>query len=296
MRPHIENITHERNFNWRVREFACLIPKDEYMCAWHYHSEFELVLYRDQNNIFDGNYFAGDYVGSVLHNTMLLYGPGLPHMFTGKIARSEEKHHQSIILWFTRDWIEQLQKTTPELKILSTLLRRSSKGLLFSSQCAEKVFQLLSNSDRLPAHHQLLRVLEVLTLLADDALAEELSSSSYAFNQSADEDEQHKRVEAARRYIESNYQNQIKICDLCKTLHMSESSAYRLFEKHFCESFSEHLKSYRIGKACELLVNTQIPVALVAEQAGFNNLSNFNRQFRTLKGITPSVFRSQFNR
>nr|WP_087021213.1 helix-turn-helix domain-containing protein [Thaumasiovibrio subtropicus] len=65
---------------------------------------------------------------------------------------------------------------------------------------------------------------------------------------------------------------------------------------YFCESFSEHLKGFRIGKASELLVNSQVPVSLVAEQVGFNNLSNFNRQFKTVKGMTPSHFRAQFNR
>ncbi|MEF1173788.1 AraC family transcriptional regulator, partial [Vibrio sinaloensis] len=95
-------------------------------------------------------------------------------------------------------------------------------------------------------------------------------------------------------YIEENYAKAIRISDLSKSLHMSESSAYRLFEKHYGVSFSDHIKQFRIGKACELLASTSLPIALVAENTGFQNLSNFNRQFKTVKEMTPTQFRNQF--
>lgn len=141
-----------------------------------------------------------------------------------------------------------------------------------------------------------MHLLEALSVLADDNAASEMSSNGYAIGASIQDDEQHKRVESARRFIENHFHRSIKIHDVCQALHMSESSAYRLFERHFNESFSEHLKSFRIGKACELLVNSQAPIALVAEQSGFTNLSNFNRQFKSVKGMTPRDFRVQFNR
>lgn len=59
-------------------------------------------------------------------------------------------------------------------------------------------------------------------------------------------------------------------------------------------SFSEHLKQFRIGKACELLASSSLPIALVAEKTGFSNLSNFNRQFKAIKAMTPKMFRNQF--
>ncbi|POB71924.1 AraC family transcriptional regulator, partial [Vibrio vulnificus] len=64
--------------------------------------------------------------------------------------------------------------------------------------------------------------------------------------------------------------------------------------KHYGCSFSEHLKQYRIGKACEKLTRTDLPIQLIAEQTGFQNLSNFNRHFKSLKQMTPKQFRIQF--
>lgn len=295
MKPTIENVLNENNFNWMVKEYHCRVKKEEFTCSWHYHSEYELVLYRDQNGVFKGRYFAGDGIGEINHNSLLLYGPGLPHMLIGNIDGDAERGHHSLIFWFRHQWVESLIENFPELKNLSRLLKRASYGLQFSHETAEYIHQQLRNIEHYEPHHQLLRVLQALCALADDESSSKLSLHAYGLHNANLDDESTRRVEMARQFIEQNYARPIKIDDLCQTLHISESSAYRLFERHFVESFSEHLKRFRIGKACEMLVNTPLSVASIAEQAGFNNISNFNRQFKSLKGMTPSDFRSQFN-
>lgn len=296
MRPFVEAIGDKPHFNWKIREYVCDVPKEGYACAWHYHVEYELVLYRDPGDCFEGNFFAGDHIGKVDHNTLLLFGPGLPHMLSGRSFAHASQPHNTLILWFTQSWIDNLIKAAPELAHIKPMLHRSYHGLEFSKEMGEILFHKMKDHRVLSAHQQLLNVIDALTQLADDKTASSLSSSSYGIEQAMQPDESFSRVEAARQFIESHYHEPIKISDFCKTLHMSESSAYRLFEKHFKESFSEHLKKFRIGKACELLVNSDIPVSLVAERSGFNNLSNFNRQFKEKKQMTPSDFRGQFTK
>ncbi len=296
MKPRIESISSKNNFNWMVKEYCCSVPKTEFQCPWHYHSEYELVIYRDPWDAFQGTCFVGDYIGPITHNTLVLYGPGLPHMVAGNINGSQDKPQHSLIFWFSHAWVESILSAAPEFALLKNTLRRSGHGLQFSKATSDKIYQLLSGIDELAPHHQFLRLMESLTLLADDNQSVEMSARSYGATEHFEDDEQHKKVELARQYLEKNYQDPIKIRDCSRVLHMSESSVYRLFERHFNESFSEHLKSFRIGKACELLVNSQVPISLVAEQSGFTNLSNFNRQFKTIKGMTPRDFRVQFNR
>jgi AraC-like DNA-binding protein len=43
-----------------------------------------------------------------------------------------------------------------------------------------------------------------------------------------------------------------------------------------------------------LLSDTSLPVSVVAARSGFRNVANVNRQFKTLKGFTPSQYRAQF--
>ena len=47
----------------------------------------------------------------------------------------------------------------------------------------------------------------------------------------------------------------------------------------------------RIGRACRLLAENELNVTEIAFACGFENLSNFNRQFLRLKGTSPSQFR-----
>jgi AraC-like DNA-binding protein len=59
---------------------------------------------------------------------------------------------------------------------------------------------------------------------------------------------------------------------------------------------SEYICQLRIGQACALLITTEQPVAYIASMTGYDNLANFNRQFKALKQITPREFRQRFGK
>jgi AraC-like DNA-binding protein len=44
------------------------------------------------------------------------------------------------------------------------------------------------------------------------------------------------------------------------------------------------------------LAETDRPVSVIAADAGFSNLSNFNRRFRAVRHMSPRDFRRQFNK
>jgi AraC-like DNA-binding protein len=55
-----------------------------------------------------------------------------------------------------------------------------------------------------------------------------------------------------------------------------------------------YLSRLRIGYATRQLTDTAWPIALIATKAGFPNLANFNRQFLSARGMTPSAYRRFF--
>ena len=295
MKPFKEHVQNVPSFDWIVREFHCRVEDNEFACSWHYHSEYELVLYLDPDEAFQGSYFAGDAIGDIHHNSLLLYGPGLPHMVAGRSVKLEQSKHHTLIIWFAHHWVERLIALIPEARNLKRLLDNSAYGLSFSADTAQQISRLLKQAGTLERHQQAIKVIEILVSISDDSKAKKLSTTPYRIKPLSDDSELNHRIERATRYIETYYGDAIKISDLCKRLHMSESSAYRMFEKHYGMSFSDHLKQYRIGKACELLASTNFPIALVAEKTGFKNISNFNRQFKELKMMTPTEFRRRFN-
>ncbi|WP_217522614.1 helix-turn-helix domain-containing protein [Vibrio metschnikovii] len=294
MRPLIENVLQSLNHDWVIRHYHCQADTEEFSCPWHYHTEYELVLYHNPNQNFQGNYFAGDASGTVDDHTLLLYGPGLPHMITGRLHHKQAQALHSTIVWFKPEWIDKIQAILPPTQSIQRLLENSAYGLKLSHATAQAIANQLSDIEKLASSYQALRIIESLLIMVEDQDAQRLSASSYRLSQLSANSEAHKKVHLAKRYIESHFADPIKITDLCRVLHMSESSTYRLFEKHYSMSFSEHLKQFRIGKACELLASSSLPIALVAEKTGFSNLSNFNRQFKAIKAMTPKMFRNQF--
>ena len=50
----------------------------------------------------------------------------------------------------------------------------------------------------------------------------------------------------------------------------------------------------RIGNACKLLTkNNDLNITEISYKSGFNNLANFNRKFKSIKGVTPSDYRKK---
>jgi AraC-like DNA-binding protein len=134
---------------------------------------------------------------------------------------------------------------------------------------------------------RLQKVQELLCELADTkatALATQIATSP----KSADESGQLARVldQLHKRFAEP-----IRIEDLCTAANLSARSLHRLFTRHLGENVSEYLGRLRIGRACMLLVETDYPISMVAAETGFSNLSNFNRQFREARHMTPKEFR-----
>jgi AraC-like DNA-binding protein len=103
------------------------------------------------------------------------------------------------------------------------------------------------------------------------------------------------RINGVLSYIVQNYQQEIQLSDVAKLANMSESAFSRYFKKRTRRTFSQFITEIRIEHACKLLVQDKMSISAISLESGFNNLSNFNRQFKLLKKTTPLAYRSTFN-
>ncbi len=55
-----------------------------------------------------------------------------------------------------------------------------------------------------------------------------------------------------------------------------------------------YINQLRIGAAAQLLANSDLSVLEIGFRVGFGNYSNFNRQFKSIKGVTPLSLRREF--
>ena len=71
---------------------------------------------------------------------------------------------------------------------------------------------------------------------------------------------------------------------------MNTSAFSRFFKRVNRKTFSRYLAEIRIGYACKLLIENKYNIATVSYEAGYPNLSNFNRQFKLIMKCTPSTY------
>ena len=87
--------------------------------------------------------------------------------------------------------------------------------------------------------------------------------------------------------------DQIALDDVASTVYMTPQSFCRFFKKSTGKTFTSFLNEYRINHAMKLLVETDDDIKSICFESGFNNLSNFFRNFKRITNYTPNVYRDQ---
>ncbi|MGL5245486.1 MAG: PocR ligand-binding domain-containing protein, partial [Sarcina sp.] len=79
-----------------------------------------------------------------------------------------------------------------------------------------------------------------------------------------------------------------KASDLC---HISPSYFSRIFTKKIGQNYSAYLSILKINWAKQLLVSTDMTIAEISDNLGFNEAGYFIKTFKKHESITPSLYR-----
>ena len=90
-------------------------------------------------------------------------------------------------------------------------------------------------------------------------------------------------------YQEPNFSR----ADLARELMVSEARVSRIVGVHFGKSLPQVINELRIRDSFQLLIQTEAPISVVAEQVGFASLPTFNRVFKEINGMSPSEYRQK---
>ncbi len=101
-------------------------------------------------------------------------------------------------------------------------------------------------------------------------------------------------AEAACRYIEAHFSENISLKQICGAVFMSRASLIREFAAVKGISPCRYLKNIRLCNAQRLLEKGYSP-ADAAAASGFADQSHFTHSFKAHTGFTPSVYRRIFN-
>ena len=260
-----------------------------FLKIWHYHTELELVVLLEST----GTRFIGDSVEKFDKGEIVLIGKNLPHMWQNDdvyFETSSTLKAEAIAIHFKDNFLGDTFFQNPEMKHIADLLERASYGVKFEGKNEETIEKIkeLSTYDGFKKIIQFLQILSELSNRKDYRL---LSSSGFldTFKKS-----DNKNLYKPYEYIFNNFNKSISLNDVAKVANMNPSSFSRFFKRVNRKTFSKYLNEIRIGYACKLLMENKYSITAVCYESGFNNVSNFNRQFKTITGVSPTEYLQKY--
>ena len=253
---------------------------------WHHHPEYELVLILRGK----GKRMVGDNIDRFRQNDLVLVGSYLPHAW---MCDREYNEHPSgfqgeaVVYQFLHDFLGSQFFEIPENRGLKLLLAESSGGLKFTGKTKEKIMALMIQSCSMDGPDQLHALFSIFNILSKTKEYTVLSSPGFMdpYHQ-----EGNLNMQKAIEYIFLNFHKEVTIKEMLKITNMSNTAFCIAFKRINRMTFKEYLLNIRIGYACKLITNGSLNISQIANNCGFENISNFNRQFKKIKGITPSKF------
>lgn len=94
-------------------------------------------------------------------------------------------------------------------------------------------------------------------------------------------------------YIEENMQTAITVDDLCRAFHLTRSKMYDLSVAYLGCGLAEYVRTRRILRAQQLLIQTRLSVSEVACAVGLPDYNHFSRVFKRICGVSARNYRNQ---
>lgn len=276
-----------------TRHSSKLIPYSYYKCDYkahsgyvplHWHNEFEInyiVNGAAQFRCANKNIIAhkGDIVfitPNTIHSVYPYKDFNDTHdalVFSGEMFGLSGDDRS--IATFIRPIINGTLEITPHIKSDKPYYNEIKK-------CTESIFNCVKTNS---AQYDLLLKSELLKLLWILSNNGEITKSAFAVSTDVE------GLKPAIQYITENYKEDITIDKLAERSHLSKSYFMNKFKQYFGIGAMEYIIQLRIKSACEALQNSNKTITQISSECGFNNLSNFNRQFKKTVGCTPKEYR-----
>lgn len=273
-----------------ISSFSALEEKPPlFSTPWHYHPEYELILILNS----DGKRFMGDSISDFGKVELNLIGPNLPHFWTSRYSdeKNIRRNSNAYVIHFSENFLGNDFFNTPECNEIHDFLSQSKKGLNFPVEKNDPILDDIPIIVNSQGFHRVLKLLNVIEKLSKYDFRE-LSSSGFVKKFSVHQSE---RIIKVYDYILSNFANKnISLEEVSGVANLSIHSFCRYIKKSTGKTFNHLLREIRIGHACKLIIEDKWSITQVAYESGFNNISNFNRHFKSVMNMQPLEYKRQY--
>ena len=261
-----------------------------FLKVWHYHAEIELVSIVSSS----GTRFIGDSIRKFQPDDLILIGEHVPHLWLNDHAyfrKSSTLEARALVVHFDRNFAGTDFFQIPEMKSVNDLLVRASYGIEFQGSIKTKIRQRLHKMLEMDNFQRVMELINILKSLSAADTCQPLCSPGFinAFGKG-----ENKRMDIVYEYIIDNFKEEISLDKIASLTNMNKSSFCRYFRKVHNKTLTLYINEFRIGYACKLLLERQFNISEICFESGFKNISNFNRQFKEIMGLSPSGYRNKY--
>jgi AraC-like DNA-binding protein len=233
----------------------------------------------------EGTLVIGDSINPYKKGDVIVIGSFIPHVFKSDVEASSVSKMTS--LFFTKDSFGHEFFDLEAFQELRSFFEKSSYGfkLIASKNAVSKLFSKINIATKLQRFILFLDLLKILSF----AEHQRLSSFIYAKKYTPVEG---KRMSDVLEYTFKNYDKDVSLELVAQVASMTKNSFCKYFKKITNKTYFEFLKEVRVEYACKLIrKHNDMRIADVAYLCGFKNISNFNKQFKTVTNLNPSNFK-----
>ncbi|TAN11258.1 MAG: AraC family transcriptional regulator [Chitinophagaceae bacterium] len=282
MKPILRKIDTGYNYSFSVREDVGPYLYNH----WHFHPEVELTLIRRGA----GMRLVGDSMEPFSDGDLILLGSNLPHLWRSDPEYFKDKgdlHVEAVAIHFMENFWGDTFLDMPEIQPIKELLQRAKRGIQMTGKIKSKMTAMMERMLDAESAERITLLLSMLQLLSGSNEYQLLSSAGFSktYNRGYTDNINH-----IYNYTLEHFHEKICIRELAAIANVSPHSFCRYFKSHTMKRYWQFLLEVRIGYACKLLLENKMSISQICYSCGFNNLSNFNRQFKEITGMTPSGY------
>lgn len=256
---------------------------DRNSAYWHFHPELELIYI----NKGQGKTHIGNHLSYFNNSQLILIGSNLPHNgFTDRLTANGTE----TTIQFKSNFLGDDFLNVPEMANIVALFERAKKGIRFKVETKKKIGPKI---EKLLEHDGLKRVLKFLEILNHLSKTDDytlLNADGFAFETEAQDSS---KIDVIFKYVNKNFQNHISLDEIADEVSMTVPAFCRYFKKSTGKTFTQLVNEYRVVHATKLLNESQMSIADVCYECGFNNFSHFNKQFNEITGKSASNYRKE---
>ncbi len=252
---------------------------------WHFHREYELIYFLKGQ----GMRIVGDHISHFSKGELVLVGEWLPHLWRNDADQPSDSPADYIVIKFQKDFDGFNLFSIPELSKINQLLVNSRRGLFFSKKVLPEIHDLILHLSTSKSTEKFISFFRLLHILSQTKDCWPLAGTDFVLPNQANKEN---RLQKVINYFFINHTQPITLEEIAGIAFMTPPAFCRFFKNSTNKTFFQFLNEFRVNKSCQMLIHGDKNIKQICYEVGFNSLTNFNRAFKSIKGQSPTEYRT----